>query len=116
MKKIERRRKIAEIESSLEVTFPPSYRRFLLEEGSTVVDGYQVFGLPEAEGTKEERGVLLSFQPGDPKRGGFRWITTYKGRTVGLCSRQSCRFCNLVLLFTTQKVVFLLTKYFLFRE
>lgn len=76
----------------LGVTFPQSYRQFLLEQGSAVVDGYQIFGLVEEE---EEKGVLLSFRPGDPKRGSFVWIADYQEKIVGLCNRPDCWFCNL---------------------
>ena len=46
------------------IEFPPSYRQFLLEKGSAVIDGYQIFGLPPKE---EKEGILLPFWPGDPK-------------------------------------------------
>ena len=41
--------KIMEIEESLDVIFPSSYRQFLLERGSAVIAGYKVFGIPTKE-------------------------------------------------------------------
>jgi len=90
-----REEEIARFELRLDVEFPESYRQFLLERGSAVIDGYQILGIPEEKEAREERGMLLSFQPGDPKRGGFAWISNYQGRIVGLCNRPDCYFCNL---------------------
>lgn len=93
MKEVEKtkQQKIMELEESFDLVFPQSYRQFLLEQGSAVIAGYQIYGIPE----KEEKGVSFSFQPGDPKRGSFSWITEYQGRIVGLCNRPDCNVCNL---------------------
>ena len=68
-------REIKGIELTLDVKFPQSYRQFLMEQGSAVIAGYQIFGLPEEKPRekeiKEEKGILLDFQPGDLRRGGF---------------------------------------------
>jgi len=92
-------REIKGIELTLDVKFPQSYRQFLMEQGSAVIAGYQIFGLPEKKPRekeiKEEKGILLDFQLGDPRREGFAWISNYQERIVGLCSRPDCWFCNL---------------------
>ncbi|MBU4205008.1 SMI1/KNR4 family protein [Patescibacteria group bacterium] len=42
-------------EMFLDAKFPQSYRQFLLERGSAVIDGFQILGLPKREEeTKEE--------------------------------------------------------------
>lgn len=92
---MDRKNEVIKLEWQLGLKFPQSYRQFLIERGSAVVDGYQIFGLPEEkEERKEREGILLSFQPGDPKRG-FSWIAFYENRIVGLCSRPDCWYCNL---------------------
>ena len=52
MRRREIERKISGFEERLDVKFPESYRQFLLEKGSAVIDGYQIFGLPEKEEKK----------------------------------------------------------------
>jgi len=46
-RKIERR--ISGFEQTLKIRFPQSYRQFLLEQGSAVIAGYKVFGIPTKE-------------------------------------------------------------------
>jgi hypothetical protein len=82
MRRKEIERKISGFEESLKVQFPRSYRQFLLEQAT------------ERE-KEEEQGILLSFQPGDPGRGGFQWIGYYENKVVGLCSLSNCRICNM---------------------
>ena len=42
-------KQIKRFERGLKVQFPPSYRQFLLEQGSAVIAGYKVFGIPTKE-------------------------------------------------------------------
>jgi len=37
------------MESLLGVKFPKSYKNFLLEKGSAVIDGFKILGLPTRE-------------------------------------------------------------------
>ena len=88
---MDRKEKMELIEEILKVTFPHSYREFLLEKGSAIVRGFKIFGLGEKE---KEEGVLLCFVRSDPKKGGFLWISHYQGRVVGLCNLPNCPQCN----------------------
>ncbi len=82
-------------EEMLGVKFPQSYRQFLLEQGSAFIAGQPVFGLPEEEPKEEKQGTVLSFRPGDPRKGSFDWISFYENRVVGLCNKPNCDVCNL---------------------
>ncbi|MBU4274869.1 SMI1/KNR4 family protein [Patescibacteria group bacterium] len=54
-------RKISRFERRLNVHFPRSYRQFLLEHGSAIIDGFQILGLAEEEsGEKEEEQLDLT--------------------------------------------------------
>jgi hypothetical protein len=44
-----RARESIHIEKRLNIKFPDSYRKFIFKEGSAVIDGYQIFGLPTQE-------------------------------------------------------------------
>jgi len=97
--KLDTARKIVDFENQLQITFPRSYRQFLLERGTATIAGYTIIGIPEkVEKTEErenpEQGTVLSFWPGDLRRGKFAWISNYEGRIVGLCSLDNCRHCN----------------------
>ena len=97
--------RIVEIEFFLGITFPRSYRKFLIERGTATIAGYTILGIPEQEeaekGTEEKgeekeekEGTILFFRPGDLRRGRFAWVSNYDGRIVGLCSLDNCRYCN----------------------
>lgn len=94
-------RRIRMTERVLEITFPRSYRQFLIERGTATIEGYTILGIPEEPEKGEEKaeeipeqGTVLWFRSGDLSRGGFAWISNYEGRIVGLCSLDNCRYCN----------------------
>ena len=53
---MDRKEKMELIEEILKVTFPHSYREFLLEKGSAIVRGFKIFGLGEKEKSKKKGG------------------------------------------------------------
>ena len=89
---------IVEIEYRLNVTFPLTYRDFLIEHGTATIAGYTILGISEErekpKEEKEQEGTILSFRPGDLSIGRFVWISNYQGRVAGLCSLPNCRYCN----------------------
>jgi len=101
--KLETVRKIVNFENQLQITFPRSYRDFLLKHGSALIEGYTILGIPEhgeteektEEKEEEKEGTILFFRHGDLSRGKFAWISNYQGRIVGLCNLPNCRYCNL---------------------
>ena len=54
---VSQEKKIRRWEKLLRVKFPQSYRQFLLEQGSALVDGFRVLGLPKEEPEVEESSL-----------------------------------------------------------
>ena len=59
--KTERKEEIDFLEETLRVQFPQSYRKFLLDKGSAVIDGYKILGIPTKDiptSVLEATGIL----------------------------------------------------------
>jgi len=54
---VSQEKKIRRWEKLLRVKFPQSYRQFLLERGSALVDGFRVLGIPKEEPEVEESSL-----------------------------------------------------------
>lgn len=85
---------IIEIEFFLGIKFPQFYRQFLLEQGSAIIAGYPIFGFSDQETEEKEKGIILPFKAGDPRKGGFDWVANYQEKIVGLCNKPGCSICD----------------------